>query len=484
MYIVMTAEPAQLARNTGIFTIALVAQKVISFLYFTYLARLLGPTDLGKYVLALSITTIFSVLMDLGLSSILIRDVSRDHDKAEHYLSYIFGFKLVVGLIVAAIVVVAANLLGYPTITKELIYLAIVVMMTDSFILAIYSTLRSFQNLVWESLGSIIFQVVVSLIGFIITLFTHDPRWIMAALIVGVIINFIYAKYQLKTKFNVHISPKFDRAVWLKLLRLAWPFAAAAILVKIYGYIDTVLLSILSNEHAVGLYSVAYKVTFALQFIPTAFSASLFPAFSNYFVADKDKLTRVFQTSIIYLTAIAVPVSFGIISLAEPIVTHIYPAYTQAIIPLQILIFSLIFLFATFPVGSLLAGCNKQEKNTLNMGLAAMTSLVANSLLIPKFGPTGAAIASLISTLVLLSSGLWFARQVIKTTSFQTNVRLGKILLSGVVMALAIYWLGAYMPWYMLVPVGAAVYAIVLFTTKGVEFSEIKKFASVIRNRV
>lgn len=479
----MTAEPAQLARNTGIFTIALVAQKVISFLYFTYLARLLGPASLGKYVLALSITTMFSVLMDLGLSSILIREVSRDNTKASHYLSHIFGFKIAVGLVVAALVAITANLLGYPELTKELIYLAIIIMVVDSFILTIYSTLRSFHNLVWESIGSIFFQFCVSTIGFVISLITKDLRWLMSALVIGVFINFTYAKYQLKHKYQVSFKPQFSKVVWLEMLRSAWPFAAAAILVKIYGYIDTVLLSILSSEHAVGLYSVAYKVTFALQFIPTAFSASLFPAFSNYYVSDKYRLTKVFQNSVIYLTAISVPISFGIISLAQPIVHNIYPAYTDAIVPLQILIFSLVFLFITFPLGALIAGCNKQEKNTLNMGLAALTSLVANSILIPKFGPTGAAIASLISTLVLLIAGFVVASKIIKPTNLQTNIRLGKILLSGLLMSLVIYLLEALVPWYLLIIVGAAMYSFVLLLSKGVSIDEIKGFIGVIRSK-
>ena len=72
----MLAEPAALVRNTSYFTLALVAQKVISFLYFTFLARLLGPEAIGKYIFALSLTTVFSVLLDLGLANVLTRQVA------------------------------------------------------------------------------------------------------------------------------------------------------------------------------------------------------------------------------------------------------------------------------------------------------------------------------------------------------------------------------------------------------------------------
>ena len=63
---------------------------------------------------------------------------------------------------------------------------------------------------------------------------------------------------------------------------ITYTFALAAIFAKIYAYMDTFLIKIFLGDEEVGFYSVAYKITFALQFIPLAFVAALYPAFSNY----------------------------------------------------------------------------------------------------------------------------------------------------------------------------------------------------------
>ena len=64
---------ANIAKNTSYLTLALVFQKIISFTYFTLLARYIGPASLGKYYLALSFTTIFAIFIDLGFANVLIR---------------------------------------------------------------------------------------------------------------------------------------------------------------------------------------------------------------------------------------------------------------------------------------------------------------------------------------------------------------------------------------------------------------------------
>jgi O-antigen/teichoic acid export membrane protein len=246
---------------------------------------------------------------------------------------------------------------------------------------------------------------------------------------------------------------------------------------------DTVLLSLLSGDRAVGLYSIAYKVTFALQFIPTAFAASLLPGLSNYFVTDKNKLAEVFSRAVIYLTAIAVPVALGIITLAPEIIRAIYPAYVESIWPLQILIFSLIFLFVTFPVGSLLPACNRQGRHTLNIGLAALANIGLNLWLIPRWGPAGAAVASLLSTLILLALGWWVARQLVSYNRSEFNFRLLKILAAGLVMTLAALILKTYLSFLLVIPLAGTIYLLGLVGLGGVRWQELKSLWELITHR-
>src|SRR3990167_1502861 len=122
----MTEKITNLAKNTSYFTLALVLQKIISFSYFIIIARALGPEDLGKYYFAISFASIFSILIDIGLTNVLTREIAKEKNKANNYLGSVMAVKLPLSLITGLIIVIFAHLLGYSELVKTLIYFSTV----------------------------------------------------------------------------------------------------------------------------------------------------------------------------------------------------------------------------------------------------------------------------------------------------------------------------------------------------------------------
>src|SRR3989338_3989417 len=118
----MSEKITNIAKNTSYFTLALVLQKVISFTYFVLIARALGPEDLGKYYFAISFASIFSILIDLGLTNVLTREIAKTKDKANAYLGACLAIKLPLSVLTGLLIIILANLLGYAELTKILIY--------------------------------------------------------------------------------------------------------------------------------------------------------------------------------------------------------------------------------------------------------------------------------------------------------------------------------------------------------------------------
>src|SRR3989338_6568422 len=112
----------KLVQNTFFFTISLAVQKAISFLYFILIARAISVEDMGKYSFALSFATIFSMFLDFGTTQVLVLESARDKEASQKYLSNVLGFKLVVSIFVYGLIVLMVNLMGYPEITKKLVY--------------------------------------------------------------------------------------------------------------------------------------------------------------------------------------------------------------------------------------------------------------------------------------------------------------------------------------------------------------------------
>src|SRR3989338_1346644 len=123
--------PRAIASNTIWYIMALTLQKVFSFVYFTILARYLGPTDTGKYFFAVSFTVLFSVLTDIGLSYILTREVAKFQEQGNRLLSQVVTLKLITSAIVVGLIAVTAPLLTSDPITRQLILVATLAMLLD-----------------------------------------------------------------------------------------------------------------------------------------------------------------------------------------------------------------------------------------------------------------------------------------------------------------------------------------------------------------
>lgn len=404
-----------LAKNTAYYSVALALQKVLSFGFFIILARSLGVEGQGRFTFALSFTALFAIFLDLGLSQILIRETARDRKTAEQYLAGIFGFKLAVALVLYGAIAMAVNLMGYPDATRSLVYVSALVMLVDSLTLNIYSVIRGFQNLGYESAGTIGNQLIVLILGGALLLLQADPILVMSVYLLSSLANFIWSSYNLNRVFKIKVRVGFDWPLIKTLLALALPFAVAGVFSRIFSSADIVILSKLSGDHAVGIYSAAFKVAFAMQFAALAFSASLYPAFSAYWAHSKKDLAKLFTKSMYWLIFLAGPIVFGVIAIADPAIPLVFgSAYAEAVLPLQILMASMLFVFLCFPIGALCNACDRQKRHTINLGITAIASVAINFLLIPFFSYNGAAIANLASYIILFFLGLEVVNGIIE----------------------------------------------------------------------
>ena len=122
-----------------------------------------------------------------------------------------------------------------------------------------------------------------------------------------VVANFSYLfSFFLSRKFLV-FSLKFDYDYWKYILREAIPLGVIIVLGLIYFKIDTIMLSVMKDSHAVGIYSATYKVLEILYTIPAMFMGSVFPIISRY-IKDGDKRASFgFKRSFDFISILAFP---------------------------------------------------------------------------------------------------------------------------------------------------------------------------------
>jgi O-antigen/teichoic acid export membrane protein len=477
----MTEQAQNIAKNTTWLTLAYIFQKIFAFIYFTLIARWLGADNIGIYTFAISLTTILSVFIDFGLSPVLIRESSKFKEKANEYLNYTNTAKLILALLSYLAAIIIVNLLHKPAITQIMVYLAGLIMVMDSFTLSFWAIFRAYQNLKYEAISIIINQVIIVAIGLLGVLLKFPLYIIVIALLCGSTFSCLYSLILLKSKLNFKFKLQWQNEILKTLFKIALPFALAGVFTRVYSYLDQVLLSVLIGDQSLGWYSIAYKATYALQFVPAAFAAAIFPAMSHYYLNAKDKLQSVFEKSMYFLILISVPLAFGTISLADKIILSLYTSeYQPSILTLQIFILAVIPIFLSYPVGSILNSCDKQAINTMNLGITMILNIILNIILIPRYHHYGAALAALISLTAMFILNLLWIPKIIKVNWKFLLVKFLKTLFAALLMFITIIYLKQLVNFGILIILGALIYTAVMYLIKGFTKADLQYLSQAI----
>jgi O-antigen/teichoic acid export membrane protein len=265
-------------------------------------------------------------------------------------------------------------------------------------------------------------------------------------------------------KYGVKFLPRFNKHTFFKLGKIAIPFALAAIFSRIYSRADTIILSKLAGDQAVGWYSIPKKISNAFRFLPMALIASVYPKFSEYYKDNKEKLAYLLERSLKYLMLLVFPISVGIMLLSQDIVITIYTEeYVRSILPLKVLMISLFFSFISFPLGAFLNACDRQKTQTAIVGIVMTVNVILNLILIPKFSVLGAAISALVGNLLLAVLGYYFVPKI-TDISHKFLISCGaKIGSAAALMGVIVWWINMFVHFLITIVVGAAVYFAVLY---------------------
>src|SRR3989344_5041468 len=169
----MTLTGSTIARNTLFYSAALTVQKLLSFFYFSFLARSLGSVTTGKYFFALSVGGIVAGIIDVGLTPVL---------------AVLFVHRL------------------FPDpVTRQLVVAALIIAVFDSFAMTFFATIRAHQNLLYESISAILFYCIVIALGTYAIIQRYDVRVIILALLAASFWNMLFGYLMLTKKIGTRV---------------------------------------------------------------------------------------------------------------------------------------------------------------------------------------------------------------------------------------------------------------------------------------
>ncbi len=397
--------PAQrLVKNTSVLMVSQILGYVLAFFYSIYSARYLGVEGFGVLSAALAFAGIFSILTDLGLSNLTVREVARDHKLAGKYLSNAVALKILLSIATFILIAAIGYLSGYPSEKSYVLYFITLSLILNSFGGIFNAIFQAYEKMEYQSVTQILNNILMFVgiflaIGYQLNIVAFAFVYFMASA-VSLILTIIICLW----KF---ILPKmeFDFPFWKSMLKEALPIAVSGIFALIAFRVDMVMLEFIKGSVAVGWYSAAYRLMEALLFFPSMYTLSVYPLLSKFYVDSHQSLKISYYKSFKYLTIISLPIVAATTLLAPDIILLIYKSsFSESIIALQILIWALPFIFLSYVLGSTIVSVNKQVEVVKITFITMIINIGLNLVLIPLWGFVGAACVTVITEIALFIS--------------------------------------------------------------------------------
>ena len=374
-----------------------ILRMAISLFVGIYVARYLGPERYGLLSYALSFVWLFSSLASFGLDDILVRELVKLPDQRQNLIGTVFWLKLFGTLVMGTAI---ATVMQFKTEDQQTYWLIAII--TFGFLFQATNVVELYFQAQVQSKFTVRAQVVQLFITSIFKIFLvfseAELVWFAMALmfdqaLVALLFLILY-------RWKVERFP-FFYLNWVKtklLIRDAWPLIFSGVMISIYMKIDQVMLKEMLNAKAVGVYAAAVKLCEAWYFVPTVFTASLFPAIISAKQKNeelyKNRLQKLYDLMVWSSLSVAVPTAF----LADWVIIFLYGVeFNGAANVLRIYIWAGVFTFLGVASFKWLIAENLQHISFYLYTIGSIVNIVCNWFLIPIYGISGAAFASFIS---------------------------------------------------------------------------------------
>ncbi len=453
--------------NTFFLLGARTVTRVLSLFVIVVLATGLGDTGYGRYSTLIAYLASVSVIADLGFNPLYTREAARQPRDLGHYLGTLLVLKVAFA---AAASIVLAIALGLGAGLGALILPGAALLIATAYANLLRNTFYAVGRVEFDAIAIIAEIAIQGGLIFFGARRHADVSFFVWAYAASFGFTIVYSLVVIRV-FNLgRIRLGFDVNLVRRWFPLALPFAFTFFLTNLYFRADVPILQHFRSFAEVGWYTFAYKPFEALQFVPLAIQAVVYPLLGVYFISDLSRLKVAYSRFFKVLVLLGWPLTVGTFMLVHPI-GRLFRLFPQSEASLRILAFGIVFLFANSAFYAMLNATNRQHMNAWATGLAAAINIVLNLILIPFYGYLAASATTVVTEASLCVFGWWFIQRNRPELRLPVMSLSWRILLAGAVMAVVLYPLTRYSIFISL-PAGGVAYLVAIYLLRAIDPEE------------
>ena len=377
-----------------------IVNMLLQFFVSLATARYLGPSNFGTINYVAAFVSFFSSISSLGLAVIIIKEIAIDKcDNNEVIWTSIW---MRFGTAVLSTISIIA--LMFITNRNDSMIVQIAFLESLSILFSAFDTINYyFQARLlskWSSIAEVLAYVGMSLYRIYLLATNADIVWFAFATSTDMIFLTIFLII-----FYIRIEgfrPKFNWQLGKRLLKQSYHYLIAGLITILYAQVDRIMLGNMLDKASVGYYSATLTISTLWSMIPTALIQSISPIL--YDAAEKDRTfyLRRLRQSYAVLFWLNATYSIFVGAFAHWIILLLYGKdYLAGTAALRIVV----WYYGLSTMSTLnqvyLANDGKNKYINLFCIVGLVTDIVLNFALIPIMGINGAAIATLITHIVI-----------------------------------------------------------------------------------
>jgi O-antigen/teichoic acid export membrane protein len=453
---------ARLASNTIVQAVGIPLQSLVSLGTYAAITRYLGPSAFGDYTTATVFLLIPVAFADIGLSAIVVREISAVPERAEAVLRASYSLRLIISAVAIAVTVGTSFVLPFDHRAR----VAILIMAFGAFLslvnLSVMPVLQVQLRMQWAVFANLAGRIVTFVATLAVLALGLGFKAVVVANVIGLAVILAVGVYAVRSAHT--LRPSIDVAYWRRFLKATLVLGLGLAIMQVYFRVDTVLIALLRPAAEVGLYGAAYKFIELTQGLAYTVFVSMFPALSAFAARGDSRFASLAQKGFDVLLAAALPLTIGMVFAARPLLEATAgDRYGAAAGVLQILAFYPLLAFVDGLLWRILIASH-HERTLLLIGVSILTLNIAlNLVFIPVYGYRAAAITSIGSEAFSLALGVIAVRRrvgFLPQLDYLPAVVLAGLVMTGVMLALPVERLVAAV-------VGGILYIVVLVLLPG-----------------
>ena len=363
-----------------------------------WMARYLGPEEYGTYNYAISLITLAAALPKLGLDNIIMRDIVQYKNQKYTILGTSFSLMLIVGVLTLLLTFILVPYI-HPDNTKlQYVIFAISFVLTCQAANVIEFWFKA-QVEARYAVHARNISILVITITRVILIITKAPLIAFAwaySLEYAILALCFFIAYRISGEEVSRWEANLQQSKVL--LKDSSPLFLAYLSCLLYTKVDQIMIGNMIDHYSVGLYAVSTKIFNLPTVLIYMINQSVFNQLVTSYKTNRDQFFKDYTKITNYFTVLAFVIVITLIALAESIIGTLFGQfYVDAVSILNVQVFGLLFMFNAGLRSSYLTISSNQNIILITTVFSAFLNVIINYILIPLYGTTGAAIATVIT---------------------------------------------------------------------------------------